>query len=92
MAKVERDPLPVMIFTQHHRVQAVMHVSKASRLTDFLNVHKELVHFLPVTDAVFYSPTTGKILFKTKFASLNWVSVHAIVPLAELVHDTPPEP
>ena len=78
MNKVEQEPVAVEILTQQLRIRGVLHIHKGSRLSDFINAHKD---FLPVTQAQVISLTDGRPLYRVPFLSLNRQYVVAVLPL-----------
>ena len=87
-SKIEQEPLAVEILTQQLRIRGVLHIHKGSRLTDFINAHKD---FIPVTQAQVATLSDGRFLYEAAFMSLNWQHVVAILP-TEVQAPAPPGP
>ena len=87
MNKVDQDPMTVDILTQQLRIRGTVHVHKGSRLTDFINAHKD---FIPVTQVQVTTLAEGRPLYRVNFMTVNRQFIVAVLPLPAAVKTSEP--
>jgi len=77
--KLKKDRLTVTIFTQNHKVVGEVHLSPASRLTDFMNETGQM--FLAVTHVDIFDLSGKEIFSSVDFLSINKNHIVLLFPI-----------
>lgn len=65
---VEKQTLPVVVYTHHHRIEGDMHVTYHHRALDILNGPE---CYVPITSAKIYSIATGELVVEKEFVAVS---------------------
>lgn len=74
----EHKKVSVVIYTQHHRIEGLVHLEKGERLSDKLNVTDR--KFEAVTDAVVFSIETDRLVHEVPFLAVNKEQMALMLP------------
>jgi hypothetical protein len=80
--KVERDLVKVTIITEQYKLIGTIHVVPGGRVTDFL-ASRVAGNFIPVTDVKVYSAKEDKMIFETRFLTVNVNAITLLYPVGE---------
>jgi hypothetical protein len=80
--KAERDLVKVAILTPDHKIVGTIHVVPGGRVTDFL-ASRVAGNFIPVTDAKVHSAKDDRLIFETKFLTINANFIVLLYPMGE---------
>jgi hypothetical protein len=79
---IEKDQVPVIIFTPLHRIEAVMYTYRDARVLDELNTQTK--PFIALTNVKVYSVSQDKLLYESEFMALNKNNIVNLLPKHEL--------
>jgi len=82
---VEKAQLPVIIFTNIHRIEGNMYTYKDARIIDELNAGAK--DFIAITDVKIYPIESDSMLYKTDFMALNKNHISHLLPQEDFVKE-----
>jgi hypothetical protein len=78
---VEKAQVPVIIFTNLHRIEGTMYTYKDARILDELNAGAK--DFIALTNVKIYPAESDNLLYKTDFMALNKNHISHLLPKEE---------
>ena len=82
---VEKAQLPVIVFTNIHRIEGNMYTYKDARIIDELNAGAK--DFIAITDVKIYPVGSDSVLYKTDFMALNKNHISHLLPQEDFVKE-----
>ena len=78
--KIEKKPVRSVAFTHDYKISGTVHLHIGDRYSEFINYPEK---YIPVTDAQIFIANIDKLIYKTKFLSLNKDSLICILPVEQ---------
>jgi len=85
----DKDAVRVVMATEHHTIIGSVYLRPGERLKDEMNAGEQ---FIAVTDAEVCDPSGARVLYSTKFMTVNTTHIAWIMPSDELAQPISPEP
>ena len=79
MKKIEKEKVPVVVYTGIYRIKGNLHVVPGTRLTDMLNV--KMKDFLPLTEVTVLDARENVILAEVPYLALYREAIIAVHPI-----------
>ncbi len=76
--------VPVIVITEHYRIEGTLHVPHRGRISDYLNRTlggESKATFISVTDASCYSIIDGELRYATEFLTVHRDHIQIIIPI-----------
>ena len=77
--QIDKEKLPVDIYTNSFHLEGNTYIYPGSRVTDMMS-SRDTHDFIPLTDVIVYSISTGEELFRSDFLNLNKQHIVMVYP------------